>query len=458
MSRGLLLTLMLGFGLLASPTLWAAGDTLESVHLKTRGSTTTVRFDLDQMPGYHYFALGGPPRAVIDFDSTEAGDIGRVSGGAVSGLRLARHGDGSLRAVLDLTDGASLGSVTVDGNDLVATINGNGGSSASTPPRSSSKQSAHATKTTTQSARAADSNGGGAPKALYRAAAETGPVVVVIDPGHGGHDSGTRARSGLMEKTVVLGIAKALYAKLKATKNIHPVLTRDSDSFVTLPGRVRIAQEHHANLFVSIHQNAYPDDTHVDGGTCYVLSQHGASDAKAAQLAHFENSADRNVAGVHFSDTDHTLNAVLTDLYQNASIDDADDLAHDIIRQFAQVEPVYRHTPPRANFAVLRDPMIPSVLCETSFLSNPHQARKLATTTFRDQLADAMYQGIMNYFRKHPPERLQHTGGSVYTVKSGDTLSEIASRQNVSENVLMDINHLHTKTLKVGQKLELPGG
>lgn len=464
MSRRLMLTLMLGLGL-ASPTVWAAGDTLQSVHVQSRGGTTTVRFDLDATPSYHYFALGGPPRAVIDFDATRAGDIGNVSGGAVKDVRLARHTDGSLRAVLDLVDGASLSNVAVHGDDLVATIHGKGrqpGHDASTrqsTSASSAQSSAHATRTSAQSSHAApDPSDDSAPKALYRAAAETGPVVVVIDPGHGGHDSGTRAASGLMEKTVVLGIAKALYAKLKATPNIHPVLTRDSDTFVTLRGRVKIAQKHHANLFISIHQNAYPNDHSVDGGTCYVLSQHGASDAKAAQLAHFENSADRNVAGVHFSDTDHTLNAVLTDLYQNASIDDADDLAHDIIGQFAKVEPIYRHTPPRANFAVLRDPMIPSVLCETAFLSNPHQARKLATSKFRDQLANAMYKGIMTYFRKHPPERMQPTGGSIYTVKSGDTLSEIASRENVSENVLMDINHLHTKTLKVGQKLELPSG
>lgn len=455
MSRGVMLTLMLGLGLI-SPNLWAAGDALDSIHLESHGATTTVRFDLDRAPRYRYFSLDDPPRAVIDFESTEAGDIDSVSGGAVKRVRVARH-DNGLRAVLDLHDGASLADVTADGDDLVATIQGSGAADTSRSADdklSAPKAAAHGTKRSSDVAVEDD----GEPKALYRAAAETGPVVVVIDPGHGGHDSGTRAASGLMEKTVVLDIAKTLYAKLKATKNIHPVLTRDSDTFVTLPGRVKIAQKHHANLFISIHQNAYPNDHNVDGGTCYVLSQHGATDAKAAQLAHFENSADRNVAGVHFSDTDHTLNAVLTDLYQNASIDDADDLAHDIIAQFGQVEPIYRHTPPRANFAVLRDPMIPSVLCETAFLSNPHQARKLATSQFRDQLADAMYQGIMNYFRKHPPERLQPTGGSIYTVKAGDTLSQIAARQNVSADVLMDINHLHTKTLKVGQKLELPGG
>lgn len=296
------------------------------------------------------------------------------------------------------------------------------------------------------------------PEALYRAARANGPVVVVIDPGHGGHDPGTRGANGLREKDIALAIAKDLYAKLKATRSVHPVLTRDHDTFITLRQRVRIAQEHHANLFVSIHQNAYPGDRRVDGGTCYVLSQHGASDAKSAQLAQFENSSDRNVAGVHFSDTDHTLNAVLTDLYQNASIDDADALAHNIIGEFGRVGPVYRHSPPRANFAVLRDPMIPSVLCETAFLSNPHQAALLGTRHFRDQLATAMFNGIMEYFKAHPPERLQAMGGSLYTVKSGDTLSEIADREGVSENTLMSINHLHDRDLKVGQKLSLPNG
>ncbi|KEZ76278.1 N-acetylmuramoyl-L-alanine amidase [Salinisphaera hydrothermalis] len=454
----------LGYGLLlgivlVSPACWAAGATLESVHLSTHGSTTTVRFDFQHLPKYRYFALGHPPRAVIDFDGARADGVPSPAGGGVGNIRLARHADGTLRAVLDLSAGAELSGVHADGHDLVATIEGGtSGTNTASHGAQETGDSPLPAKREKRSAPPATAARDDDPKALYRAAAETGPVVVVIDPGHGGHDSGTRAASGLMEKTVVLGIAKALYAKLKATPNIHPVLTRDSDTFVTLPGRVKIAQKHHANLFISIHQNAYPNDHSVDGGTCYVLSQHGASDAKAAQLAHFENSADRNVAGVHFSDTDHTLNAVLTDLYQNASIDDADDLAHDIIGQFAKVEPIYRHTPPRANFAVLRDPMIPSVLCETAFLSNPKQARKLATSHFRDQLAGAIYQGIMTYFRKHPPERMQPVGGSIYTVKSGDTLSEIASRENVSENVLMDINHLHTKTLKVGQKLELPGG
>ncbi|WP_348762432.1 N-acetylmuramoyl-L-alanine amidase [uncultured Salinisphaera sp.] len=424
---------------------------LTGLSVNAAGTTSTVRFALDTVPEFHYFSLDDPARAVIDLEGTDIGSVapvGRKPG--LTGVRLARHGDGSTRVVIDLADGGTLQGVEARGNTLVATINTKASASVARVPASRAPRK----DTGAQSAVRQDKE----PEALYKAARVNGPVVVVIDPGHGGHDSGTRGANGLMEKTVALSIAKKLYAKLKATASVRPVLTRSDDHFVGLAERVRIAQNNHANLFVSIHQNAYPDDHRVDGGTCYVLSQHGATDAKAAQLAQFENSADRRVAGVDFSDTDPTLNAVLTDLYQNASIDDADSLADDIIGQFGRVGPIYRRTPPRANFAVLRDPMIPSVLCETAFLSNPAQARRLENDGFRDQLATAMFNGIMAYFEKHPPERMAPTGGSLYTVRAGDTLSEIAQRQGVSVDALMSINHLHSRNLSAGQKLELPHG
>ena len=433
------------------PAASARAAELGGVSVTTEGTTSTVRFSLDVVPTFHYFSLDDPARAVIDLEATHIGDVapvGRHPG--LTGVRLARLGDGSTRAVIDLADGAHLGGVAAAGHDLVARID-TGHAAARNDTSSQSSAPAPGEDATDTPVRQNKE-----PEALYKAARVNGPVVVVIDPGHGGRDSGTRGANGLMEKTVALSIAKKLHAKLKATASVHPVLTRTDDRFIGLRERVRIAQENHANLFVSIHQNAYPDDHRVDGSTCYVLSQHGASDAKAAQLAQFENSADRRVAGVEFSDTDPTLNAVLTDLYQNASIDDADSLAHDIIGQFGRVGPIYRRTPPRANFAVLRDPMIPSVLCETAFLSNPAQARQLKSDAFRDQLATAMFNGIMAYFKEHPPERMAPTGGSLYTVKSGDTLSEIAVRQNISVDTLMSINHLHDRALVAGQKLELP--
>lgn len=449
-----LLWLAMSFPLVAA----AAPSMIDEIRVNASGNDTEVVFQGASLPSFKYFQLSGPPRGVIDFDGAAgASGVENVSGGAVRRIRLARHADGRLRAVLDLRPGAHLDAVSAPGLDqVVAHIRG--GASDKQPARAAAGSSSAARSAPSSSPTSRKSSPDpGVPRAVYRAAAENGPIVVVIDPGHGGHDSGTVGANGLQEKAVALAIAKRLYARLKATKSIHPVLTRDDDTFVTLVQRVRIAQEHHANLFVSIHQNAYPKSTSVDGGTCYVLSQHGATDAKSAQLASFENSSDRNVAGVQFSDTDHTLNAVLTDLYQNASINDAEDLADAIITHFDEVGPLYRRRPPRANFAVLRDPMIPSVLCETAFLSNPTQARKLASSRFRNQLADAMFNGIMRYFREHPPERLQATaGGRSYTVQSGDTLSGIAAHSGVSTRAIMDINHLHSHSLRVGQKLEIP--
>ncbi|MGN8199842.1 N-acetylmuramoyl-L-alanine amidase [Salinisphaera sp. RV14] len=446
-SWGLALGLML-----TSAAAYAASATLESVRLDSQASGVSVHFHFDSVPKYHWFALANPARAVIDFDHTRAGNINSVSGGAVHRLRLARHADGTLRAVLDLGGKAQLDNVHVRGDDVIASIHGGGSAAPGASSSSSSHQDGSASSTSKPDRGHAASR---RPNAVYRAEASNDSIVVVIDPGHGGHDPGTRARNGLMEKTVNLAIAKRLYERLKQTQRMHPILTRHNDTFVTLRQRVHIAQEHHANLFVSIHANAYPNDRSVKGGTCYMLSEHGATDAKTAQLAHFENTRDRSLAGVHFSG-DPTLNAVLTDLFQNASIEDADDVAQNIIHQFAQIEPIYRHKPPRANFAVLRDPMVPSVLCETAFLSNPHQAKLMGTRRFRNELADAMYKGIVKYFHNHPPEKMRATGGSMYTVKPGDTLSGIASRQGVSENAIMDINHLHSKTLQAGQKLQLP--
>ena len=439
--RLLLLVVLAGF----CSCVWARGSTLEGVTLVHRGSTTLVRFRLSQAPHFDEFALGSPPRAVLDMhDTRQRWHARHTAGGAVKDVRLARHANGTLRAVVDLRQGAQFKGVQRRGaNTLVMRIAGGG---------------AGASETSSASPRpvpVSDSASGTRP-AGFHAVPQSGPIVVVIDPGHGGSDPGTRGPHGLREKTVTLAIAKALYRKLARTPHIRPVLTRRRDRYVSLPRRVAIAQRHHANLFISIHENSYPRDPRVDGGTCYVLSQHGASDAKAAQLAHMENSADPQVAGVHFSRHNRTLNAVLTDLFQTASINAADNLARGIIAQFARVEPIYDHKVQRANFAVLRDPMIPSVLCETAFLSNPHQARRLHHGHFRDQLAQAIYEGVIHYLHTYAPMRIEPTHPGHYVVQRGDTLSSVASEHETSVKQLVKMNHMHHRRVRVGERLKVP--
>lgn len=433
------------------PTALAGGVALTSVKLARSGRTTRVSFRLSGKTPFRYFALGSPPRAVLDMhDTHDRWRFHTLSDAAIRGLRMARHRNGTLRAVLDLRPGARLLNVSHAGaRTLVMRIAGG-------KARATSARAAPPLRRSSTAPQPGRRPPASAQPVSFHAVPQSGPIVVAIDPGHGGKDPGTTGPHGLHEKTVTLAIARILYRKLERTPHIHPILTRDRDVYVSLPERVEIAQRQRANLFVSIHENAYPRNPRVDGGTCYILSTHGASNAEAAQLAHFENSADPAVDGVHFTHN-RVLNQVLTDLFQAASIDAAYHLAHDIITQFGHVEPIYDRTVQRANFAVLRDPMIPSVLCETAFLSNPHQAWELHHHRFRSEIADAIYRGILRYLHTYAPMRIQPARRGYYVAQAGDTLSGIAAAHHVSVRRLQALNHLQGTSIEVGERLRLPG-
>ncbi|KEZ75698.1 N-acetylmuramoyl-L-alanine amidase [Salinisphaera hydrothermalis] len=399
----------------------AATATLQHVVVHHDGGHTRVIMRFSKTPAFNDFVLSSPVRAVIDMNATRRAKHTAAKGeGAVRDVRWGRRAHGTLRAVFDLAPGTHFAGVTRHGRELVARFDrGESSGSAGAPSRP--------------------------------------PIVVVIDPGHGGKDPGTSGPHGLREKTVVLSIGRMVYDKLAATPGIKPVLTRHDDHFVTLADRVAIAQHQHADVFVSIHANASPGHPDVDGGTCYELSEHGASNAEAAQLAHFENSRDREVAGVRFSSDDMALNTVLTQMFQSQSINAADRLAQRIIHHFGQIEPLYHAKPLRANFEVLRDPMVVSVLCETAFLSNPTQAEKLHGHAFRAQLANAIYEGIVGYLKHNPPMHPSPTSPEIYIAKQDDTLDGIAARAGTTPALLMAINDLGSRRLEPGQRLIVPG-
>ena len=454
------------------PDAWPAGTALDTVHVVQHGRVTSVDFTLSRVPRYSYFALGSPPRAVLDLERTnDRWNKPVLSDPGIRSVQVGRHSGGMLRVVLNLRNGSSLISVSREGpHDLIMKINNRtlGNHQDPVDPNSAS---AKVRPVTVQS----------------EPAPQESPIVVVIDPGHGGRDPGTTGPNGLQEKTVTLSIAKILYRELGKVPNVHPVLTRDRNTYISLEERVAIAQENRANLFVSIHENAYPHAPQVDGGACYILSRHGASDAKAAQLARFENSADPDLDGVHFTHN-RTLNKVLTDLFQTASINAEDHLAKDILSHLGHVEPLYHGKPLRANFEVLRDPMIPSVLCETAFLSNPHQARELHREGFRAEIATAIERGILQYLHNYAPTRVEPSTPSYearmtesnaspvhavahaqshgdhgatgsfrwYRVRNGDTLSRLSGEAHVSVHRLMTLNALHSSRLRIGQVIRIP--
>lgn len=420
---------------------WSAQPAhLKRVSIKGNSGHTDITLSLDHKVKYHFFELANPPRLVVDLTGTRGlhPDIRHSGSNEVQTVRFGEHSDGKLRVVFDLRKKAAATMRPQSGESatLVASLPTLGTKVAKQSSNLHPKKSAH--------------------DVAFKTVPKSGPVIVVVDPGHGGSDPGTTGPHGLHEKTVTLGIARILAHELNATPGIRAYLTRDSDTYVSLTKRVLIAQRHNANLFVSIHENAFHKNPSVDGGTCYALSRHGASDAEARQVAREENSRDRSIAGVDFSHYSHSLNTVLTDLFQTAAMNAETHLGEDIIRQFSKVEPIYDHKVQRANFAVLRDPMIPSVLCETAFLSNPKQARELHHRAFRAQLANAIYHGILDYLHHYATMRIAKNTSQAYVVKRGDTLSGIAAQFNVAPDRLRQANNLQGSMLQVGEHLTIP--
>lgn len=229
-----------------------------------------------------------------------------------------------------------------------------------------------------------------------------GPMVVVIDPGHGGSDPGTTGPRGLHEKTVTLQIARRVDEILSRHAGMRVVLTRTRDQYVSLRKRVYTAKRSHADLFVSIHVNSSPV-ARVAGGAVYMLSAHGASSIEARAVARAENGADPALTGVPLAPRHRRLNSVLVNLAQSAAIRSSDELGADILRRLALIEPLAERRVQRADFEVLRDLGVPSVLVETAFLSNPRQSRELRGAAFRGRIASAIANGILAYCHSHRP-------------------------------------------------------
>ena len=219
--------------------------------------------------------------------------------------------------------------------------------------------------------------------------------VVMLDPGHGGIDTGAIGRNGSKEKHVVLAIAQNVRSILRS-KGIDARLTRTADEFIPLYDRVEIAQKHGADLFMSIHADGFTNPS-AAGASVFALSNRGASSAMAKYLSDKENAAD-DVAGSKVKDKDHYLQQVLFDLVQTDTIKNSLTLGSHVLRQIKPVHKLHSQSTEQAAFVVLKSPSIPSVLVETSFITNPDEERLLGTTAFRQKIATAIASGIISYF------------------------------------------------------------
>ncbi len=223
----------------------------------------------------------------------------------------------------------------------------------------------------------------------------------MLDPGHGGEDPGAIGRGGSYEKHVTLSVARRLKEKIDATPNMRSVLTRDGDYFIPLHQRVGKARRVQADLFVSVHADAFIKPT-ARGSSVFVLSESGASSSAARWLADKENAADL-VGGVNIGVKDAYLARTLLDLSQTATINDSLKLGKDVLGELGRINTLHKAQVEQAGFAVLKAPDIPSILIETAFISNPEEEKRLNDEAYQDQMAEAILKGIRRYFAKNPP-------------------------------------------------------
>lgn len=226
-------------------------------------------------------------------------------------------------------------------------------------------------------------------------------VTITLDPGHGGEDPGAIGSRGNYEKNIVLSIARRLKTRIDAQPNMRAMLTRDGDFFVPLGMRVQKARKVQADLFISIHADAFVRPT-ARGSSVFALSEKGASSTAARWLADKENAADL-IGGVNIKTHDRQLASVLLDLSTTAQINDSLRVGRAVLNEIGGINHLHKNAVEQAGFAVLKAPDIPSILIETAFISNPEEEAKLTDGRYQDQMADAIMNGIISYFSKNPP-------------------------------------------------------
>lgn len=420
--------------LLLVPAVSMAAD-VSSFRVWTDPDKTRAVLDLSSATEYKIFTLDNPNRVVIDLDRSEltgALDFESDHAGVISSVRHGRPEPDTLRVVLDLSSDARIKSFLLEptaqyGHRLVVDLFSGDAQQARVPRQMSD-------------VREADRD-----------------VVIAIDAGHGGEDPGAIGKNKTREKDVVLAISRKLKAAIDARPGMRGVLIRDGDYYIPHRERFEKARQHRADLFVSVHADAF-HNRNVAGGSVFVLSRRGASSEFARRIAASENNSDL-VGGVTLNDKDEMLASVLLDLSQSATMEASDAVASSVFRSMNQVGKMHKKHVESANFLVLKSPDVPSVLVETAFISNPDEERKLRDPHHQEKLARAVADGIQDYFYLSPPPGTWIAANRremKYVVERGDTLGEIASRYRVSLNRLRSANGLHGDVIQVGSTLVIP--
>jgi len=453
--RYLLIALMI-FGL----TLPAHSATVEQIRVSQNDQMTRLVFDLDESVSYKTFTLQNPDRLVIDINGGNTNKklkLPALDSTPVKNIRQGQLNPSTLRLVLDLHkeqefDSRKLAPKGDYPHRLVIDLaNDRPKFTGSKPATKEASTSSKPTPTETEKVT----------KAPIPVAAQTiksSPVlprrdiVIAIDAGHGGQDPGAIGPRGTREKDVVLQISKRLETLVNNEPGMQAFMTRDRDIFLTLRQRIQRAKQNGADMFISIHADAFTN-RNARGSSVYVLSDRGASSEAAQILADRENAADL-AGGISLEDKDDLLASVLLDLSQTASLEASLEVGNSVLSGLKRVGNVHKKQVESAAFVVLKSPDIPSVLVETAFISNPTEEQNLNNANHQYKLAAAMMNGIRTYFQRNPIT--QQARPQQHIVSSGDTLSGIAQRYQVRMAELKSSNNLHSSSLRVGEVLRIP--
>jgi len=409
---------------------------VKSMRFWTAPDYTRLVFDVSATPEHQVFLLKNPYRLVIDIDNarfSKSLNQPFVKNPLFSRIRTAVRNKTGLRIVLDLKEAVTPGSFVLLPNQtygyrLVVDL----------------KQYTRPVKTL-----------GKLNIVNKTRAGQARDIIVAVDAGHGGEDPGAKGPHGTREKQVVLAIAKRLARLINHYPGMRAVMVRNGDYYVGLRKRMQIARRSKADLFVSIHADAFKN-RRVKGASVFTLSRRGASSEAARWLAKNENAADL-VGGVSLNNKEDVLASVLLDLSQTATKEASRDVAAKVLRNFRKIGAVHSSRVQKAGFVVLKSPDIPSILVETAFISNPSEEKKLRSSVHQKAMAKAIFTGLLDYFENNPLPGTRMAAAK-HVITRGETLSGIAQRYGVSMKRLKLVNSLADNQIQIGQVLAIPRG
>jgi N-acetylmuramoyl-L-alanine amidase len=409
-----------------------AANSIDGIRVWPAPENTRIVFDVKQKPDYKFFTLSKPDRLVIDFTNTK--NTVALKNLAVNDPRVklfrSSINKGKTRLVLELTKSYQL---TVF-------------------PLAPAGQYGHRLVIDLYDKNRSKKN-------VSKPKKSVGDIIIGIDAGHGGEDPGSIGGKGTYEKRVTLAIAKKLQKVINKEKGMKAVMIRSGDYYVNLNRRTSLARDKHVDFLVSIHADAFHTPG-PSGASVWVVTKSRAESELSRWLVNREKKSELlgGGGGVIKNTSDSHLALALADMSKEHSLGVSFGVANNVIKELKKITKMHKKTPQNGNFAVLKSSDIPSILVETGFISNHKEEKNLTWSKHQQRLANAIHAGIKNHFLAHPltGSYFASVGYKKHKVRSGESLSVLAKRYNISMSKLKSINKLKSNSLRIGQTLKIP--